>query len=142
MAKETENLDIDPVTIQQGLEKVLANPKLGTFYVAYEEPNSDAPIGCLMTTYEMSPKVGGLIHWIQSVYVAPEHRKKGAFKTLYNHVISIARADPLVKAVRLYVEKDNKNAQATYERMGMRKVEGIAFEEIDYGDFKKPELDI
>ena len=46
-----------------------------------------------MMTYEMSPRYGGLIHWIMSVYVIPEMRQKGVFRLIYNHVYQMAKAD-------------------------------------------------
>ena len=63
-----------------------------------------------MLTYEMSVAQGGLIHWIQSVYVNADARKKGVFRKLYTFVKDQAQADPLVKCVRLYVELDNYTA--------------------------------
>lgn len=66
--------------------------------------------GSCLITFEMSPALGGLIYWIQSVYVKPECRKQGYFRALYNKVVEIARKDPLGHSVRLYVDKDNKNA--------------------------------
>ena len=72
--------------------------------MAYIEGEESKPICCLMLTFEMSPRIGGLIYWIQSVYTLPEHRKKGAFKALYNHAVSEAKKDPLAKEVRLYVD--------------------------------------
>ena len=59
--------------------------------------------------------------YIQSVYVAPEHRRKGIFQRLYQKVIELAKSES-VSYVRLYVETDNKVAQAIYERLGMKRL--------------------
>ena len=85
-----------------------------------------------MLTYEMSAVFGGLIHWIQSVFVVPEGRKKGVFRALYNTVVERAKANPDVKCVRLYVETENLKAQAVYEKLGMSKMDTYDFDEIDY----------
>ena len=61
----------------------------------------------LLTILDMNVALGGLIYMINSVYVAPEARRKGIFRALYNSVVEAARADPLAKCVRLYVEHDN-----------------------------------
>jgi ribosomal protein S18 acetylase RimI-like enzyme len=58
----------------------------------------------------MSPEFGGLIYWIQSVYVRPEFRKLGCFRALFNKVLELAKEDPIAKSVRLYADKDNVNA--------------------------------
>mmetsp|Transcript_5620 Transcript_5620/g.4006 ORF Transcript_5620/g.4006 Transcript_5620/m.4006 type:complete len:88 (+) Transcript_5620:227-490(+) len=85
-----------------------------------------------MVTFEMYPPLGGLIHWIQSVYVMPEFRKNGAFRKLYNHVCEVAKNDPLGKVVRLYVDTDNLSAMAVYEKLGMSKMDNFAFDEKDF----------
>lgn len=80
----------------------------------------------------MSPKLGGLIYWIQSVYVVPEYRNKGAFKKLFNEVVRIAKEDPLGKSVRLYVDCENSKAIDVYEKLGMSKLAESNFEEADF----------
>ncbi len=53
------------------------------------------------------------------MYVEPAHRRQGVFQALYRHVEALARADGQVCGLRLYVEKDNTGAQATYTGLGM-----------------------
>ena len=67
-------------------------------------------MGMMMIHFETSAEVGGLIWWINSVYVHPDHRKKGVFRALYDHVYAISKKDPWIKAIRLYVELTNKGA--------------------------------
>ena len=111
MALETENKHLDKDSVQIALVRYLKTPKLGLYFIAFDENDKDKkPIGCTMVTFEMSPVFGGLIHWIQSVYVVPEARKKGVFRSLYNKVVEGAKANPEVKCVRLYVEKENLSA--------------------------------
>ena len=43
-------------------------------------------IGTTMLTYEMSVAFGGLIHWIQSVFVVPEARRKGVFRKIFTFI--------------------------------------------------------
>ena len=87
----------------------------------------------MMVHFEMSVEVGGLIHWINSVYVHPDHRRKGVFRRLYDHIISIARENPLVKCVRLYVDTTNNKAMDVYRKMGMVNIEeNYDFNERDF----------
>ena len=58
---------------------MFTKPKFGKYYVAVEK-NSQEIIGMMMIHNELSPLVGGLIHWINSVYVKKEWRKKGVFR--------------------------------------------------------------
>jgi hypothetical protein len=53
------------------------------------------------------------------VYVSPEHRRKGLFSLLYNHVRNAACAAKAC-GLRLYADDQNSNAHATYERLGMK----------------------
>ena len=61
----------------------------------------------------------GDIWWIQSVYVHPDHRRLGVFRSLYAHLKALAESDPGVVGLRLYVEQENHAAQATYLGLGM-----------------------
>jgi hypothetical protein len=72
MAKETEDLELNKDTITQGTINCVKNPKLGMFLVAFTE--DDIPVGQTMVTFEMSAALGGMIYWIQSVYVKPDYR--------------------------------------------------------------------
>ena len=62
----------------------------------------------------------------------PDARKKGVFRSLYNTVVEAAKANPEVKCVRLYVEKENVSAQSVYEKLGMAKMDTYDFDEVDY----------
>lgn len=62
MAKETENIDLVMDTITKGVANILKRPKLGRYYVV--ENKEKEVVACLMVTFEMSPKLGGLIYWI------------------------------------------------------------------------------
>ena len=137
MAYETEGKTIQVDTITEGIRNLILQPNLGTYYVCEEITQDDAgnevrtPVGCTMITYELSARLGGLIYMIQSVFVKKEYRKLGVFRRLYNHVISKAKEDELCTAVRLYVEQDNKVAQAVYEKVGMTKMTEWDFDEKD-----------
>ena len=87
------------------------------FYLVAE--SAGQIVGQLMVTYEWSDWRDGWIWWIQSVYVREDHRRHGVFRSLYEAVVEQARSAGNVVGIRLYVEKDNTRAQATYQRLGM-----------------------
>lgn len=116
MAWETEHKRLDPDTLRRGIAAVFAAPQRGRYFIA--ERDGDAA-GTLMLTAEWSDWRCGDWWWIQSVYVAPEHRRGGIFAALYRHVEAAARADAGVCGLRLYVEKENAVAQRTYTALGM-----------------------
>ena len=72
MAFETEGKRLDKKVTLQATIEVVKNPKLGYYLVAYDKDKK--PVGTTAVTYEVSPAFGGIIHWIQSVYVMPEAR--------------------------------------------------------------------
>jgi ribosomal protein S18 acetylase RimI-like enzyme len=76
-------------------------------------------VGQLMLTYEWSDWRAKMFWWVQSVYVHPEFRGRGVFSRLYQHVESLARQDPGVCGIRLYVHHANHRAMAAYEKLGM-----------------------
>ena len=133
LAFDTEDKVLDKAIVKTAVERVMKNPKLGCYFLAWDENDPERKsIGTTMLTYEMNCALGGLIHMIQSVYVNAEARRKGVFRALYSHVVKTAKADPLVKCVRLYVELENMTAQAVYEKLGMEKMDTYEFNEKDF----------
>jgi RimJ/RimL family protein N-acetyltransferase len=116
MARETEDIKLDDATIRRGITALFEDPSKGRYIIAEEDGE---PAGCLMTTYEWSDWRNGTILWIQSVYVSPKHRRKGALTALYNHIKKEVVASQGLKGIRLYADKRNLNAQKAYERLGM-----------------------
>lgn len=128
MAKETENLDLDLPRLRAGVDAVLRDPTKGIYYLAEAD---GIVVGQTLITYEWSDWRNGLFWWIQSVYVHNDYRGRGVFKTLFEHIRTLAKQDTSVCGLRLYVEKHNTRAQQTYERLGMKKTHYEMFE-IDF----------
>ena len=116
MARETENLVLDKSLLVTGIENLVGDTAKGSYYVAEE---NEEVIGCLMTTYEWSDWRNGNVVWIQSVYIAKEHRGKGVYKKMYQHIQQLVTLSTDFKGIRLYVDKTNVNAQKVYQQLGM-----------------------
>jgi GNAT superfamily N-acetyltransferase len=120
LARETEHVELDPATVTGGVAAVVADSvRKGPYYLACD---GDDVIGQMQTTYEWSDWRNGWFWWVQSVYVRSDYRGRGAFRTLYDHVRRAARDAGDVIGIRLYVERDNRSAQETYRRLGMREM--------------------
>jgi len=117
LAEETESKHLDEQTLLAGVQALIGNPKHGQYYLAELEGEI---VGQLLITFEWSDWRNGLFWWIQSVYVAPAHRRLGVFRTLYAHVKQLAEDQPEVCGLRLYVEQDNAAALRTYSMLGMK----------------------
>ena len=116
LAEESEGKILDHDVLTAGVKAALADPYKAIYWMA----EVDGQVaGQLSITLEWSDWRNGWLWWIQSVYVRAEFRRRGVFKSLYEHVYSTARAKPDVIGLRLYVEKENHAAQQTYLRMGM-----------------------
>jgi ribosomal protein S18 acetylase RimI-like enzyme len=128
MALETEHKRLDPAVVSAGVRAALADPGKGRYFVAERDGQR---VGQLMFTYEWSDWRNGTFLWIQSVYVLPEARRSGVFRTLFRHVERLAADDTAVCGIRLYVERENTRAQATYRHCGLHDA-GYAVMEVDY----------
>jgi ribosomal protein S18 acetylase RimI-like enzyme len=125
LAQETEDKELDLEALRPGVARALSSPELCRYFVA----ESDGEVvGQTMITYEWSDWRNGLIWWIQSVYVRTEYRGSGVFRALFDRVESEAKADGNVRAIRLYVDKDNENAMKVYDQIGMCRSDYVMFE--------------
>ena len=116
MASESEDKGLDENTLRQGIATVLSSEDRALYILA---EIAGKPAGTLMLTWEWSDWRNGRFWWIQSVYVTPAHRRLGVYSAMHHHVLSLASKDPMAAGIRLYVEKDNNDAQATYRQLGM-----------------------
>jgi ribosomal protein S18 acetylase RimI-like enzyme len=117
MAMETESKVLDETTVIAGMQAGISDPAKARYFIAYIDGNA---AGTLMLTTEWSDWRNGYWWWIQSVYVAPKHRRKGVYRAMYDHVYSMAEQNAGVCGIRLYVEYENTVALKTYEQLGMK----------------------
>ena len=114
LAMETEGRQLDSATVQAGVTRGLDVGEEVRYFVA----DADGQVvGQIMLTREWSDWRDGWIAWLQSVYVVAEARGKGVFKGLLQHAIDQLKQQPDVVCMRLYVERDNNAAIATYQKL-------------------------
>ena len=116
LALESESKTLDSSVLRVGVTAVLADPAKGLYFLATD---GAAILGQIGVTYEWSDWRNGWFWWIQSVYVRPEYRRRGVFRSLFEHVEQAARQDPEVIGLRLCVERANTAAEQTYRTLGM-----------------------
>jgi GNAT superfamily N-acetyltransferase len=115
MAWETEKMSLVPEVINKGVKAVFTDPSHGQYWVAEDRGKV---VASLLITYEWSDWRNSNVWWFQSVYVLPEFRRTGIFRSMYLNIID--EADKCgVAGLRLYVELNNSGAQKTYEALGM-----------------------
>ena len=116
MAWETESKELSTDTLRKGVAGIFSYPERG-FYIVVE--TGGAVIAGLLVTYEWSDWRAANFWWVQSVYVEAGWRRRGVYRAMYKRVRQLAADSSDVCGLRLYVDKDNKDAQRTYESMGM-----------------------
>ncbi len=117
LAAETEGIQLEPRTVARGVQGVFDKPERGFYLVAELD---GTPAGCLLVTNEWSDWRNADFWWIQSVFVDPRHRRRGAFRALLHQLRHEASASGDVCALRLYVFASNERAQAVYRECGFR----------------------
>ncbi len=116
MARETESLELDRPTVMKGVQAVFDDPAKGTYWVATQDR---LIVGGLLVIPEWSDWRNGTVWWVHSVYVSPEHRRRGVFRMLYGNLAEQVRTRSDLRGLRLYVEKANHVAQRVYAELGM-----------------------
>jgi GNAT superfamily N-acetyltransferase len=117
LAWETEHKRLRPEVLTPGVRAVFADPARGFYTVALD--GRGETVGQMMVTFEWSDWRNGWFWWVQSVYVREDARRGGVFRALYKEIERQAAADPGVIGLRLYVERENTRARATYASLGM-----------------------
>lgn len=117
LCRETENKELDPTVVFEGVTSFLTDSKRGIYFIA---ERSHEIVGQTAITYEWSDWRNGEFWWIQSVYVHPDYRGKGVFRALYQHIQTLAKVDEHCCGIRLYMERDNAPARKAYGKLGFK----------------------
>ena len=126
MALESEGTKLDHELVLKGVTAAVADPAKGTYIVARD---GEKTIGSLMLTKEWSDWNNQFYWWIQSVYVKPEYRGKGAYRAMYEKIKEMAKEQGVTQ-IRLYVDKTNYSAQKVYQKLGMAECHYYMYEEV------------
>lgn len=137
LAEESEGKRLDRALLEPGVRLGLSDPERSVYFIA---EIGGTPCGQIMYTLEWSDWRNGWWWWIQSVYVEPGSRGRGVFSSLYRHLVTLARAQPDVCGVRLYVESENEHAQQVYGALGMG-MTGYRVMEMPFGKERRDDVE-
>ena len=124
MAMESEGTQLDKDTVTKGVSAAMADENKGLYYIARVDGKA---VGSLMLTREWSDWNNGWYWWIQSVYVEPDYRRQGVYKSMYQAVCTDAKQQNVAQ-VRLYVDKTNTRGQEVYSSLGMQESHYLIYE--------------
>lgn len=85
------------------------------------------PVGYGILAKSFSQEAGGIVLWIEEIYIMDEYRGKGLGKEFFKYVDDNCLEG--VKRLRLEVEDDNVQAIKLYKKLG--------FEKLDYSQMIK-----
>jgi GNAT superfamily N-acetyltransferase len=78
------------------------------------------PVGYALTAKTFSQEAGGLVVWIEELFVLPQYRDKGLATEFFAYLKQ--NVEPHVARLRLEVSPENAAAMRLYERMGFEKL--------------------
>jgi GNAT superfamily N-acetyltransferase len=99
---------------KRALAAILANPSIGTLYVARE---GRRPVAMASLLYTISTAEGGKAALFEDLIVDPKHRRKGVGSKLVNYVIQQARAEGVLR-ITLLTDLENDTALELYRKLG------------------------
>lgn len=126
MAAESEGTTLNKDVVHRGVTEGLKDDAKGIYIVARN--NEGNAVASLMITREWSDWNCAWYWWIQSVYVRPDFRRQGIYRSMYAKVKEMAK-EANVSCVRLYVDKTNQRGLSTYKALGMKESHYLLCEE-------------
>lgn len=90
--------------------------KNDTYAQCYMIEHNGKVVGYALLAKTFSQEAGGMVVWIEELFILPEYRNKGLGKEFF--VFMKETYEPHVARIRLEVEPDNTDAIRLYEQMG------------------------
>ena len=125
LAWESERLQLDRAIVKKGVRAIFRDKSRGRYYMAQIDGEV---VGMLLIIPEWSDWRNATVLWIHSLYVRPEARGKGVFKKMFEFLRKKVERSKRFSGLRLYVDKDNRQAKAVYEKLGMNKEHYLMYE--------------
>lgn len=101
--------------LEEGVKTALLDPSVAMYWIMVDETGE--PVGSISSVKEWSDWNAGYYWWIQSLFIAPEHRGRGLIDRLVRTVQEEMERQGGLE-LRLYVHQQNKQAIRAYEKLG------------------------
>ena len=105
---------LDEAWAANAFSNLLADPSLGAVWIVVDDK---APIGHLVLTVRFAMEFGGLIGYIDDLFVRTSHRRLGAATALDALMADCKRRG--CKSIHVEVDPNNAAAVALYGRFGL-----------------------
>jgi GNAT superfamily N-acetyltransferase len=99
--------------LAEAVRVLIADERRGTVLVAH----GPEPIGVAALAYTWTLEHGGLVAWLDELFVVPQHRDRGVGQALLRRAVDVARESGC-RAVELEVDADHARVEQLYQREG------------------------
>jgi GNAT superfamily N-acetyltransferase len=110
---EEHGIVLPPERLSAAVGALISDPSKGTIFVAFAP---DA-IGIAVLAYTWTLEHGGLVAWLDELFVRPEYRGRGVGRSLLRRVLEGARAAGC-RAIELEVDSEHARVETLYRREG------------------------
>jgi len=107
------DIALDAPELREGVRGLLADAGRGAVLLA-DDPD---PVGVAVLAYTWTLEHGGLVAWLDELFVVPHHRGRGTGRALLLRALEVAR-DHGCRAVDLEVDAEHTRAERLYQREG------------------------
>lgn len=107
------DIALDAADLREGVRGLISDTGRGSVILA----GDPEPIGVAVLAYTWTLEHGGLVAWLDELFVVPEHRGQGTGRALLVRALGIAR-DKGCRAVDLEVDLHHARAECLYQREG------------------------
>lgn len=87
-----------------------------TYASGYLFEMNHRPVGYALTAKTYSQEAGGMVVWIEELFILPEYRSRGLGSEFFTYLMDVAEPD--AARFRLEVEQENTGAVRLYQRRG------------------------
>ncbi len=112
-ASEAVAHPVPPAYHARTFEELMQN---SPYAAGYMLEAAGKPVGYALTAQTYSQEAGGMVLWIEELFVLPEHRGKGLGSEFFTYVKE--KLEPNYARLRLEVEPQNEAALRLYQKMG------------------------
>ena len=117
LALETENRPLDLPRLRASMQAILDDERKGVYLLACD---GEEVLGQIMYVFEWSTWRNANFMWLTDLYVPPQHRKCGVFKSLFRAVMDFYHSREDIIGLRFYVDKTNTAVVPLYKKVGWK----------------------
>jgi GNAT superfamily N-acetyltransferase len=107
------DIALDAPELREGVRGLIADAGRGAVLFA-DDPE---PVGVAVLAYAWTLEHGGLVAWLDELFVVPQHRGRGAGRALLLRALEVA-GEHGCRAVDLEVDTEHARAERLYQRAG------------------------